>query len=427
MDLTELAVLLEQAKSSDQAKDSDTAVTFCHTILTQTSPLDPTTQSIRLDAFEMIGRLYASSGQYKEGLAFSEQYHQEANTYTHQRWALLRIGTNAYHLGENKRALWAYQTTLELSQQEADEPGIASAYSSIASVYSSLGRLTDAVTYFHRAIELFKQLGQPDSEAGSWNRLGLVYQQLGEIDKAIDAHQRYLHFIESTTPPSSYLLMIALDNLGEDHLVGYDTETAHRYFARALALADKEPNPHIVADLYRNQGLAYCYAGNLEAGLQNLRHAYALSQEDSEVSITAQALFSLAWGELEAGNVEAGFESARKLLSLAGETGARGHYANAIHVLGRYYQQIGDTQTAEQYWQEAVYLAHEMNQRLLLWRLHARLAEIAATPALAQVHIRIAVEIIERIAATMKDPALQDTFRQSRQVQAVLSQRVDNL
>lgn len=419
------ALLLEEARASFEKEESETAVARCQAVLTRSTAVDPEMRPLRLEAYELNGRVWLTTGRYDEGTALAAQYLQEADGYEHRHRALLLAGHFAYHLGDNKEALSRYRQAVEQAEEAGDESGAAGAYSSVASVYSALGQMSEAVRYFQQAIAAFDRLQIPDRAANSWNRLGLVYQHLGEIEKAIDAHQRYLDYIEAFEPENHFLTMTALDNLGEDYLVVYDTKTALEYFGRGLDFNRQDPNPLIVADLLRNQGLATCYEGDLQAGLALIRQAYVLSEEVGEVSITAQALFSLAWVELEAGHEEAGFTYARQLLSLAGQSGARGHYASAIHVLGRYYQQIGDVPTAERYWQEAVYLAHEMNQRLLLWRLHARLAEIAATPALTQMHLGIAAEIIGQIGDGIHNQALRETFLQAAPVQAVL-RRLDS-
>jgi hypothetical protein len=75
---------------------------------------------------------------------------------------------------------------------------------------------------------------------------------------------------------------------------------------------------------------------------------------------------------------------------------------------------------AQQFWQQALFLAHETGRRMLLWQVHAALAEIAPSPALGTVHNRIAGEIIEQILHPIKDETLRQTFLQADPVRAVL-------
>ena len=69
--------------------------------------------------------------------------------------------------------------------------------------------------------------------------------------------------------------------------------------------------------------------------------------------------------------------------------------------------------------QEALFLAHETGRRMLLWQIHAALSEIAPNKALANVHDRIASEIIIQILDPVDDEALCQTFQKAPPVRAI--------
>ncbi len=427
MDKATLNDLLDQAQQLETANEFENAAEQYQVIIDNTSPnaKDKNIEEIRLKALEQITGLYTYyvSERYEEGLALAEVYQEEATSYHHQRNALSRIGAYAMHFGDNKRALSAYRTALELVESHDDERGLIRAYSDLASAYNSVGNLEEAAHYYLQAIELHNQgSGSLFGAANIWNRLGLVYHQQGEISKAIDAHERYLKYYQEAQPEDVQSNMTALNNLGEGYLMAYDYQTAHHFFQRGLDLATEGQYLAVQADLNRNQGVAYLYEGKYDAALENLYLALKLSQESTNASIIVQTLYSLALAEFAVNQDEKAFEHAQNLLRMAGSNRANTHYANAIHLVGMYYQKSGDTQTAEKYWQEATYLAHESKQRSLLWQLHANLAEIAATPDLAQVHLRIAANILDQIMEGFDDPILQNTFKRAKPVHAVLSQ-----
>ena len=83
---------------------------------------------------------------------------------------------------------------------------------------------------------------------------------------------------------------------------------------------------------------------------------------------------------------------------------------------------MGNKGTAEELWQRAIFLAHETENRVLLWQLHAALAQIAKLPSLAAVHNRIAAEVIQQIVEPFTDEALKAHFLEAAPVTAVLSQ-----
>ena len=432
MDEAKLANLLDQALQLEADNEFEAAAAQYHSILDNTSPHsdNKNIEEIRLKAFEHITDLYSYyvSERNEEGLALTETYQQEATSYYHQRISLSRIGSYATHFGDNKRALSVYRAALQLVEENNDTHSLIRAYSDLASAYNSVGNLEEAARYYLQAIEMHNQgSGSLGGAANIWNRLGLVYHQQGEISKAIAAHERYLKYYQDIRPEDVQSNMTALNNLGEGYLMAYDHQTAHHFFQRGLDLATEGQYLAVTADLYRNQGVAYLYEGKYEAALENLHRALQMSEASTNASIIVQTLYSLALAEFAVDQDAKAFEHAQTLLRMAGSNRANTHYANAIHLVGMYYQKSGDLQTAEKYWQEATYLAHESKQRSLLWQLHAKLAEIAATPDLAQVHLRIAANILEQMMEGFDDPILQNTFKRAKPVHAVLSQvKLDN-
>ena len=71
-------------------------------------------------------------------------------------------------------------------------------------------------------------------------------------------------------------------------------------------------------------------------------------------------------------------------------------------------------------WQQTLFLAHEVNNRSLLWKTHGALAQNATSPDLAQVHRQIAADVIRQIAEPIKDTTLQQKFLSAPPIKAVL-------
>ena len=111
------------------------------------------------------------------------------------------------------------------------------------------------------------------------------------------------------------------------------------------------------------------------------------------------------------------------LVAASSEPGqSRWHQANGLYVSGLFKLMAGDRAAAEELWQQAIFLAHETENRMLLWHLHAGLAQIAAQPSLATVHYRIAAEVIQQVAEPFTDETLKAQFLGAEPVTAVLNQ-----
>ena len=81
----------------------------------------------------------------------------------------------------------------------------------------------------------------------------------------------------------------------------------------------------------------------------------------------------------------------------------------------------GDEITAQQLWQQAIFLGHETHRRPLLWRIHAEMAKVMPNEDLAQVHYRIAAEVIQQIAYPIEDEQLKAAFLNAPPIAAILT------
>ncbi|MCP4427849.1 MAG: hypothetical protein GY803_25480 [Chloroflexi bacterium] len=144
-----------------------------------------------------------------------------------------------------------------------------------------------------------------------------------------------------------------------------------------------------------------------------------ISQETKHADNLSHTHYALALTELKRGNLDEAYQYAEKLKEMAAGSDSRNLLASAYYALGLYYQKKGDA-AAEQMWQQALFLAHEAHNSALVWKTHAALAEIAANPDLAQVHYRIAAEVIQQIADPIADEALRQKFLAAPPVRDVL-------
>lgn len=212
----------------------------------------------------------------------------------------------------------------------------------------------------------------------------------------------------------------ALNNLGECHQLLYDFEQALAYHQEGLALAQKNQLHIIEADILRNMGIELCHLGQSDAGFEHVQQALVIGTETKHQNTLEHTLYSLAKIEAIRGNLEEIYRYATQLKEITTRTDSRNLLSAAHYMLGLYYQKKGETDDAEQMWQQTLFLAHEANNRTLLWQTHAALAQNAASADLAKVHYRIAAEVIRQIAEPISDDALRQKFLSAPPVQAII-------
>ena len=196
-------------------------------------------------------------------------------------------------------------------------------------------------------------------------------------------------------------------------------EQARRYHTQALELANKKFFP-FTSDLYRNLGIELLALGQIDDGIAHLYQALAAAGESNEQDIELQVLYALALAEIDRGEYDIASGHLGLLFDMAEQVGAQGELAMAHYVSGLLARKWGSDREAEQAWQQALFLAHETGQRVLIWHIHAELANVASNPELAQVHCRIAAGVIHQIADPIEDASLRNRFLNHPKVKKIL-------
>lgn len=393
----------------------------------------------RLAALLERGKLLEQCNLPKSALNDYTQWYQETETSAQTIEVLTWMADQHSHLGHYQKALGIYEEALRLldSQNYSGSRGRVLKGKGVMLFY--LGRLKEALDNFQKALALFRRAGNETENRRTQNWIGMVYFQQGKPDKAIAAFQTSLAL--SRQASNEYETLIVLNNLGESYQILYDMEKALTYHQEALALAEgvlgtwrKADDPQQAmplqererflfarTDLCRNMGVNLRHLGQVEEGIDYLKRALRYSREINQLDVRLQTLYALGQAELQRGERETAAKYAQQLKESAEKSEARNHLARALYLLGRCRQQ-DDQKTAEQLWQQAIFLAHETGQRILLWHIHMALAQTVTDPNLAQVHKRIAAEIIYKIAAPIEDDAVRQKFLNASPIQAILKQ-----
>ncbi|MFZ0545346.1 MAG: tetratricopeptide repeat protein [Candidatus Promineifilaceae bacterium] len=419
--------MLEQAAAAAERKEYWNAIALYTDILAQTDPHSQDTEvgQIRLTSLRERGVLFGALGEQEAALASYEQYYLEAGTSRHAVDALILIGNQQTYMAHLDKAMEAHREGLQLAEALNYTAGRANSLGGAGLVNYHLGRFEEAVSNFKKSLALLEQLGDRAEQARCWNRMGMSHARLGELDKAInDFKESSQLFLKISTRDLNALQtgINALNNLGECYQSLFDMNQALIYHQEGLKLVEAMNLPSLESDLGRNLGVDLYSLGRVEEGIAYLERSLKISRETNTPDIELQALYSLATAEIQRGNLEKGCTYAQELKVLAETHQTRGYQADSLHALGLYYRENEEVEEAQQLWQQALFLAHETGRRMLLWRIHAGLSSIAPNKALADVHNRIASEIILQILDPIQDETLCQTFLNAPPVRAIFNQ-----
>lgn len=418
MNHTSLSHLMTQANEARRAYDTAGAIQLYTAVLEETDPKtdDPAIVEMRLLALRQRGLLQRRLGKQEAAMSSYQQLRQEARTSQQKVLGTELVGQQFSSMGQHDKAMELHREALQLAETLNYTYGRALTLQGLAATYFYLGRHEEALSHMEKSLSLFRQLADGEEKMRTWNWVGMIHQRQGRLDKSIVAFKAAL---EDGRQVGEMETAVILTNLGESYQLLYDMQQALVYHREALTLAEKIDLPSMEVDMKRNMGIELAYLGQLEEGIENLRQSLRLSEVVGQPFLTYQAIYSLALAEHARDNHAKAAEYGQRLYDLAEQNNTRDFRAQAMHILGLCAQAEGDLVRAEQFWQQALFLAHETGQQTLLWQLHAALADIAPNPALAGTHYRIAAEVLEQIIYPIEDEALRQTFLTAPPVKAV--------
>ena len=321
------------------------------------------------------GDLHKALDMYEEALAGLRQIHDQIG----EAKVLNNIGVVSMNLGENHRALEAYQESLAkvdpadmvargntlgnlaaaysnigdvataksylseslaLRQAAGDKRGLAAAFYLLGNIEQSTGDPQKALAYLKDSVDLRRATGDRPGEAYSVQTLGSAYEKLGELSTALDCFEqarRIRHEMGNRIDEADTLMHIAdaHERLGE-HAIAIE------HAEQALHLMQQAGNP-------RGEGAALVVLGELSrAGgdrrraLEYLDRALPLTRATDYIDGETRALGASAAMHTDLGDATAALEGLQHAVALARQSGDRVGEVEWLFETSRAHARLGD-------------------------------------------------------------------------------------
>ena len=228
--------------------------------------------------------------------------------------ALLNLGWNLWHEGQNGEALESYEHGLDLCRQAGDRLGEARAWLGLGNVCLQQRDYDQALGYFQRSLELCRQSRERLGEAGALGSLGLIHARQG----------RY--------------------------------QQAHSRLRQALKLCRQFGIRGGEAAMLSNIGLVYAQQGHYDQARAHHQQALDLFRERGDLRDQAEVLNGLADAARSMGDPVQAVNDHTAALTLAREVGNQPQQARAHHGLARAHRDLGHADRARDHARQALSL-----------------------------------------------------------------------
>jgi tetratricopeptide (TPR) repeat protein len=300
-------------------------------------------------------------------------------------------------LGRYTQAIDHYSRALALNEQIGWLEGQAATLSKLGVAYARSGRLAEAADHHHGALTLNQGIGRLGGQANNLGNLGVVYLEQGRLQAAFDHHAQALALFRKLGYRGSQ--GTALGWLGEiDHAMGqFDRAVDHAN--AALAIQREVGDRGGEADTLRTLAGIDRDTGRLGPAFELADAAVALARDTGERRLQADALNTLASVYLHRGSRPQALDSYGQALELAHPTQSRYPEVVALLGLAAAHQHLDHLDRAQLCAQQALTLARQTGYRLL----EGQALTILASTQLAQDQPHRAIEPARQALAIQRD------------------------
>jgi tetratricopeptide (TPR) repeat protein len=191
-----------------------------------------------------------------------------------------RLGEVLRKMGQFDKSQQVYETLLD---QTTDESERAPIYYQIASTKDDQGEYEDAITFYDKAIEIYKKKLPPNdlSFASFYNNIGNVYRNMGDYPKALSSYEKAHEIKQQSLPPNDLSFASFYNNIGNVYLNMGDYPKALSSYEKALEIKQQSlpPNHPDLASSYNNIGVVYDSMGDYPKALSSYEKALEIKQQ----------------------------------------------------------------------------------------------------------------------------------------------------
>jgi len=378
---------------------------------------DDDAQRLVDDAFERLTMAYQRAGDLAAASDVITEWQTQTKRDEGKVLALIQQSRVLSFQGEFEQAIQVADQADEMAQTAGYDFGLGMAKRVRADMMWKLGHTDDALKLAQSALAILEKSGELEQQAATHVTLAAANHSSGQFYRAIQHLRRAALIVEQLG--RQFELAIIYSNLGETYAELYAMDKALEAHQKAIALVGLE-RAH--PDLIRNLGVDLVAVGRQQEGSEHLQLALERARAIKDPDLVAQVLYSLADMERQTGDLDQAEARGKEILDIATKSDSLRHTIRAWMLLGAVAQQRGDQSRAQSLFNECSMAAQRTADRHTIWRTHAALHLLfqESMPQMADIHRRIAAEMMTNILNSIEDPALRETFRNAEPVQSVL-------
>jgi tetratricopeptide (TPR) repeat protein len=317
--------------------------------------------------FKMLGKYNLRSGDflkaidyYEKSLAINQDFNdnQKDNSNVNTADILVSLGLAHYFLGNYEKSIDICQQGLICSQKYGYRMEEGNALGNLGLAHYNLGHYVLAISYHQKALVISREIQNSRSEAYDLGNLGLVYLDLGQYEKAIDFLDQFLTISQNINDPWGE--SNALRQLGSAYCYLKQYDRALDFLQKSLVIK-REIGDHSGEGVsLGTMGVVYFYLKQYERARDLLQQHLTIAQARNDAWSIGFALNNIGRVQLKLKKYPDSLTNHETALKIFREIGERTNEADVLRNLTELYIEMGETDKAQQFCQQALSLATEL-------------------------------------------------------------------
>lgn len=268
------------------------------------------------------------------------------------------IGECHWRLGNFEDARAHLQAALAHKEEPRDREHVAKTLNVLGLLEWDLGNLEAAIARFEEASSIGKALGNRKLEGATLNNLSLIYDELGDYERSIQGYRDVLHIYSGIEFPRGE--GDTLGNIGGVHLLLGQYTDAVKYYRRALEISERLGSVPAMSQDHGNLGLAFLGMGRTDEAIEHFDRALMLAEQAGMRQERGFWLRGRGNARISAGRYDDGLKDHRAALAIYRADGTDTLLLDALHDMGQLLLGLGDPESAEAHFSEAMELARSV-------------------------------------------------------------------
>jgi len=276
-------------------------------------------------------------------------------------WDDLNAGIQYYQAGNYQAALSALLDALAQFEASGNLAGQAQTMNMLGMTYRALGRASDEVMYFQRAITILTQLGEMDHLEVVYSNLGRSFHSTQQYPQALEAYQQAYAIASSLN--NEPRMAWAMTNLGAEYRELGEYQTALDYYNQAIPLHQGYGQLDGEAITVLNRAVVLHDLGRLQEAAEEYERARELMESLNYTYGVAATLNNL--GDLylnldQLDDSQASYEEALRICRSIGDPSLE---ATVLTGLGNIQNRLSEYARALEYYQQAYNIQQQIDDR----------------------------------------------------------------